>query len=246
MILLAWCFDLIQYMFGKTKWKKIHKEIPTRSPKPKTQLNQCGRYSACRVEAMLVAEGLISCCCNTIWEQQLSLLVLARLKAGAAVPLRALNEWDCCRVNCSWILSFLLAFFTSSSPLRSYSQVWWWHLKFWWTREEFAGFILCAPVEPGRFLGWRFAICGVFIHQGIGSPQIRVSRNLLLRCIWPLEKYEGLLQWGCCVWGEKSCFNWPALCFREGARFWLYLLLLCVVHVVPFCDYFWGEGKEKE
>lgn len=178
MILLASCFDLIHCVSGEKKKKNPHtkKEIL----QPITPFNQCGRYSACRVVAMLVAEGLISCCCNTIWEQQLSLLVLARLKAGAAVPLQALNEWDCCRVNCSWILSFIPSFFTSSSPLRSYSQVWWWHLKFWWTREEFGGFILYTAVEPGRFLGWRFAFCRVFIHQGIGDPQIRVSTNYCL------------------------------------------------------------------
>lgn len=82
----------------------------------KSQFDQCGRCCACRVVAMLAAQGLISCCCNTLWEQQLSLLVLARLKAGAAVPLQALNEWDCCRVNCSWILSFLLAFFPPAPP----------------------------------------------------------------------------------------------------------------------------------
>lgn len=48
---------------------------------------------------------------------------------------------------------------------------------------------------------------------------------------------------GVCVW--KSRFNWPVLCFREAARFWLYLLLLWLVHVLPFCDYFWDEGGGK-
>lgn len=229
--------------FSVSGEKKQSTHTEKKNLQPKTPFNHCGRYSACRVVAMLVAEGLISCCCNTIWEQQLSLLVLARLKAGAAVPLQALNEWDCCRVNCSWILSFILAFFTSSSPLRSYSQVWWWHLKFWWTREEFGGFILYTAVEPGRFLGWRFAFCRVFIHQGIGDPQIRVSTNYCLGGYDHWKKYEGLLQWGWCTCGgEKRYFNWPALCVREAARFWLYLLLLRLVHVLMFCDF----GGERE
>lgn len=44
--------------------------------------------------------------------------------------------------------------------------------------------------------------------------------------------------WG----GKKSYFNWPALCVREAARFWLYLLLLRLVHVLMFCDF----GGERE
>lgn len=44
------------------------------------------------------------------------------------------------------------------------------------------------------------------------------------------------------VGGKKSYFNWPALCVREAARFWLYLLLLRLVHVLMFCDF----GGERE
>lgn len=129
-------------------------------------LSQQRRQSVCGWVAMLAEKGLISCCCRSRgWG------CLCELDWKQALQCH-LKRWRSKKIFSATVLNPVWIFLprppscfslTSSSPLRSHPQVWWWHLQFWWTREEFVGFILSVPAEPLRFLRRRTAVCGVFV-----------------------------------------------------------------------------------